>query len=363
MTNQHKKYSGCLFGDSATTTLLAMSAPPPPETEAKPGARPEALAWGTGDEVLASVCGGSGPVDDGGQDGGDRSEEEDHEEQRRVRKKAMLAKGPKRHEYGSVMPHLTKSRGLVNFDLVWPRVGYSRRDAAVRTLRQSFIKNHDYMVTEMKRGAEGVGEEPTKGKGPGSRGGLPKNLVWVTREALRRFVQENSPRTRGSDKGVVPPSPEEDPLIDLCDVMRIFVVRPPETDSLNMLSAVCRSFGGVQQFPVRGRAYRIDLYFPEQRLAVECDEDHHSSAEAQARDRRREEAIRGILGCDFYRFNPDHSEYRFSEMAGDVVALLTERSGKEGGARARSRSRDSEPARGSDRAAPDSRSPGSPRSA
>jgi very-short-patch-repair endonuclease len=124
---------------------------------------------------------------------------------------------------------------------------------------------------------------------------------------------------------VVPASPETDPLIEICDVMRIFVARPPETDNINMLHSILRQFGGVQQYPVHGRKYRIDLYFPEYRVAVECDEGHHETKTGKEKDRRRENLLKQTLDCEFYRFDPFADNFRFSTVAADLVALLTKK--------------------------------------
>ena len=50
--------------------------------------------------------------------------------------------------------------------------------------------------------------------------------------------------------------------------------------------------------------YRIDLYFPEYRLAVECDEKQHKHGGAQDDDQIREQSIKNNIGCTFIRFEP-----------------------------------------------------------
>lgn len=50
-------------------------------------------------------------------------------------------------------------------------------------------------------------------------------------------------------------------------------------------------------------AYRIELYFPEYKLAVEVDEKGHKDRN-EHKENERESAIKERLGCTFIRINP-----------------------------------------------------------
>jgi len=50
--------------------------------------------------------------------------------------------------------------------------------------------------------------------------------------------------------------------------------------------------------------YRIDLYFPEYKLAIECDEPQHLHPNNIEADKIRETYISLNTGCTFYRFAP-----------------------------------------------------------
>jgi very-short-patch-repair endonuclease len=55
--------------------------------------------------------------------------------------------------------------------------------------------------------------------------------------------------------------------------------------------------------------YRIDLYFPEYRLAIECDECHHQQQKNSRYDKVREDNIKQILDCEFIRYAPQQPDF------------------------------------------------------
>jgi very-short-patch-repair endonuclease len=55
--------------------------------------------------------------------------------------------------------------------------------------------------------------------------------------------------------------------------------------------------------------YRIDLYFPKYRIAVECDEEHHFTINNNYNDRMREAYIIQELDCKFIRYNPYDKDF------------------------------------------------------
>ena len=69
-----------------------------------------------------------------------------------------------------------------------------------------------------------------------------------------------------------------------------------------------RLFSGytiIRQFPVFGGKYRIDWYIPELRLAVEFDEEHHTTPANSAADAARQAEIESALNCRFLRYKAD----------------------------------------------------------
>ena len=75
----------------------------------------------------------------------------------------------------------------------------------------------------------------------------------------------------------------------------------------------------VQQYRVS--SYRVDLYFPEQRIAVECDEEDHRRYR-RAEEEKRQFYIEQATGCTFVRFNPDDSNFHIGDVIHDIMMLI-----------------------------------------
>ena len=54
--------------------------------------------------------------------------------------------------------------------------------------------------------------------------------------------------------------------------------------------------------------YRIDLYFPKYKLAIECDEFDHRDRDIEY-EAERQKNIEMLLDCTFVRFNPDAKDF------------------------------------------------------
>ena len=64
--------------------------------------------------------------------------------------------------------------------------------------------------------------------------------------------------------------------------------------------------------------YRIDLYLPSLKLAIEIDENNHADRDPSY-EKAREERIREELGCKFLRINPDASDFKLSSCVGRIM--------------------------------------------
>ena len=86
------------------------------------------------------------------------------------------------------------------------------------------------------------------------------------------------------------------------------VERTEVSDESRTLDIICAALEGLttcqQQYPVIGSRFRIDLYLPELRIAVECDERGHSSYPKQ-KERIRQQWIEKQLNCRFERYDPN----------------------------------------------------------
>jgi very-short-patch-repair endonuclease len=67
--------------------------------------------------------------------------------------------------------------------------------------------------------------------------------------------------------------------------------------------------------------YRIDLYFIDYKIAIECDEFNHKD-----RDRKyeieRETFIKKKLGCKFIRYNPDDEDFSVFDVINEIIKLM-----------------------------------------
>lgn len=67
----------------------------------------------------------------------------------------------------------------------------------------------------------------------------------------------------------------------------------------------------VRQYPCG--SYKIDLYFPEYQIAIECDELGHKDRDPEY-EVNRQSYIENELGCQFIRFNPDEEEFNIFDV-------------------------------------------------
>lgn len=98
---------------------------------------------------------------------------------------------------------------------------------------------------------------------------------------------------------------------------------PKETETLDF---ICTALSGVytfsrQQWFMNNR-YRVDLYFPDQRLIVECDEHGHMDRD-QEYEQRREDELTRALNCTFIRFNPDADDFCMAVLLSRILRVLT----------------------------------------
>ena len=64
--------------------------------------------------------------------------------------------------------------------------------------------------------------------------------------------------------------------------------------------------------------FRIDLYLPDQKLAIEIDEHNHADRDPSY-EKEREMYIKAQLGCKFLRKNPDLDGFKLSTCIGRIM--------------------------------------------
>lgn len=67
--------------------------------------------------------------------------------------------------------------------------------------------------------------------------------------------------------------------------------------------------------------YKIDLYFPEYRIAVECDELGHEMRDADY-EAEREKYISEHLKCQFVRYNPDEKDFKINSVISEICRII-----------------------------------------
>ena len=79
-----------------------------------------------------------------------------------------------------------------------------------------------------------------------------------------------------------------------------------ETETLSYIQRAFKGEEMINQYCVDG--YRIDLYFPKYKLAVECDEFDHNDRNIEY-EVKRQKHIEIKLDCHFIRYNPDADDF------------------------------------------------------
>lgn len=105
-------------------------------------------------------------------------------------------------------------------------------------------------------------------------------------------------------------------LAEILGVDVLNQISPPvETQTITNIMKAFQHEQMIQQYKVQ--SYRIDLYFPKYKLAVECDEKHHNSTDNKLKDKQRQDDIRNVLNCTFIRYKP--YDYNF-----DIFYIINE---------------------------------------
>ena len=92
-----------------------------------------------------------------------------------------------------------------------------------------------------------------------------------------------------------------------------------EVDILDTISRAFHNEKSIREYSI-GK-YRIDLYFPKYKLAVECDENNHQSYKILD-EKLREIYIKEQLKCTFLRFNPDEPEFNIGEPINKILSHI-----------------------------------------
>ena len=120
-------------------------------------------------------------------------------------------------------------------------------------------------------------------------------------------------------KAVVPglrmPMTKKRALLGLYEPLRKFT----EIEIHDRITRALRQFTCVPQYRV-GK-YRLDLYFPQEKLAVECDERGHVGYK-QSKEEERYELITSQLGCTWVRYDPYNPKFDIFDLTNQILHIL-----------------------------------------
>lgn len=88
---------------------------------------------------------------------------------------------------------------------------------------------------------------------------------------------------------------------------------------IDCLSKISKIFNGIEMISQYScGTYRIDMFMPTYKIAIECDEYNHAKRDAQY-ERNRELYIIDKLNCKFIRFNPDDKDFDIDNVCNKIV--------------------------------------------
>jgi very-short-patch-repair endonuclease len=95
-----------------------------------------------------------------------------------------------------------------------------------------------------------------------------------------------------------------------------------DTKEQEFIGAIRKAFSHIPMEPqFRIGDYRIDLYFPSLKIAVECDEHGHSDRDV-SKEIARQEYIENQLNCRFLRFNPDAKNFCIYDVINELMRMV-----------------------------------------
>ncbi len=176
-------------------------------------------------------------------------------------------------------------------------LGYKKPQNAIR----DHVGEHDKTTLRCLTGGENI-PHPTNGNAGAT--------VYITEAGLKRLV------TRSQLPGIA----EVAKLLGIKDDTRYL---RKEIETVEFIQCMLTQAMIPFEFQKRVANYKVDLYLPSQKLAIEIDEHGHLGRD-QAYEHAREQCIRDELGCDFFRINPDAADFKLSSCIGRIVREIRE---------------------------------------
>ena len=92
-----------------------------------------------------------------------------------------------------------------------------------------------------------------------------------------------------------------------------------EAGTIHTIQKVFEGISMKQQFSIG--SYRIDLYFSEDKLAIQWDEHDHKDRYINY-ERRGQAFIEDLLNCKFIRYNPDAEDFTTERVLNKIFQYI-----------------------------------------
>ena len=97
-----------------------------------------------------------------------------------------------------------------------------------------------------------------------------------------------------------------------------------EAETINFIKKCFKDEEMITQYSILD--YRIDLYFPKYKLAIECDEKAHKNK--INKDIKRENDIKEVLNCTFIRYEPEEKDFCISNVISSIYKHIIQYNNK-----------------------------------
>jgi very-short-patch-repair endonuclease len=106
-----------------------------------------------------------------------------------------------------------------------------------------------------------------------------------------------------------------DTVAHLCNISMNTKFECKEASTIKLILKIFKGEQMKLQYAVN--QYRLDLYFLEYNLAIECDEYNHNDRN-QENEKIRENVITDLLHCEFIRYDPDDKDFDIYQVINQI---------------------------------------------
>jgi hypothetical protein len=141
--------------------------------------------------------------------------------------------------------------------------------------------------------------------------GNEKNTIYINQFGLISLLSESK-------------MPNKELFVKWCkdsfDITYLIISRlNKEQETIGLIIRAFKHLRYQKQYPIG--SYRIDLYFIDHKLAVECDENGHNDRDPKY-EADRERYIRQTLQCKFVRYNPDLDNFCIFDVINSIMCMI-----------------------------------------